>query len=163
MPRNRVSDSLLRIETTEVPMRGADGSTQNLFSYMNPEQRIPANHPLRFMLAVVNDILEGMSAEKEVYFQIRHGPPHAPSRLKSGLHGGRYSSRARISSAYCSMRQFFGFCPGPGSARHTASGATSSSSPRTAPARPDRGSVRLRTMRWSAVILIRPRWSAQRR
>ena len=38
-------------------MRGTDGTTGSLFSYVDLEERIPARHPLRKVREIVNDAL----------------------------------------------------------------------------------------------------------
>jgi transposase len=44
-------------------MRGEDGQTEALFSYLSPEALVPAAHPLRVIRPVVNAALERLSAE----------------------------------------------------------------------------------------------------
>lgn len=66
-------------------MRGADKSTRNLFSYVDIEELIPSNHPLRFMLAIVNDILDGMSAEFEAMYSSTGRPSIPPEMLVRAL------------------------------------------------------------------------------
>ncbi len=44
-------------------MRGSDQRNGSLVSYVNLEERIPARHPLRKMLAIVNDALAALDAE----------------------------------------------------------------------------------------------------
>ena len=44
-------------------MRGEDRSSGHLFSYIDLEARVPARHPLRLIRGIVNDVLEGLSAE----------------------------------------------------------------------------------------------------
>lgn len=38
-------------------MRGDDQQTSHLFSYLSPEQRVPADHPLRAIRAMTDDAL----------------------------------------------------------------------------------------------------------
>ena len=40
-------------------MRGAKVETQGLFSYVSPEQRVPQDHPLRVIRAIVDRALAG--------------------------------------------------------------------------------------------------------
>ncbi len=42
-------------------MRGSDGRTGALFSYVDLEARVPANHPLRPIRMIVNDALGALS------------------------------------------------------------------------------------------------------
>ncbi|MDO8982648.1 MAG: IS5/IS1182 family transposase, partial [Cypionkella sp.] len=44
-------------------MRGMDEKSGSLFSYVDLEDRIPAQHPLRKIRQVVNDALVGLDAE----------------------------------------------------------------------------------------------------
>ena len=39
-------------------MRGEDGKSGNLFSYVDLEDRVPKGHPLRIIRGIVNDVLE---------------------------------------------------------------------------------------------------------
>ena len=40
-------------------MRGSDEQTGELFSYIDIEERVPKNHPLRLIRRIVNDVLAG--------------------------------------------------------------------------------------------------------
>ena len=42
-------------------MRGHDEQTTHMFSYLSPEQRVPANHPLRAVRALTDEALHTMS------------------------------------------------------------------------------------------------------
>ena len=46
-------------------MRGPDEQTQHMFSYLSPEQRVPADHPLHAIRALTDDALRSMSAQLE--------------------------------------------------------------------------------------------------
>ena len=46
-------------------MRGPDEQTQHMFSYLSPEQRVPADHPLRAIRALTDDALRSMSPQFE--------------------------------------------------------------------------------------------------
>ena len=43
-------------------MRGSDELTGSMFSYVNIEARIPANHPIRIIRRIVNEVLAGLDA-----------------------------------------------------------------------------------------------------
>ena len=43
-------------------MRGNDAVSGKLFSYVNLEKRVPADHPLRVIRDIVNATLSAMSA-----------------------------------------------------------------------------------------------------
>ena len=42
-------------------MRGADGQQAGMFSYVSPERRIPANHPLRPIREMTDEVLRQLS------------------------------------------------------------------------------------------------------
>ena len=44
-------------------MRGPDEQTQHMFSYLSPEQRVPADHPLRAIRALTDEALRSLSAQ----------------------------------------------------------------------------------------------------
>jgi hypothetical protein len=44
-------------------MRGSDERTGTLFSYVDVEERVPADHPLRAIRTIVNEVLEGLNGE----------------------------------------------------------------------------------------------------
>ena len=62
-------------------MRGSDERTASLFSYVSLEDRIPARHPLRSILAIVNDALAALDAEFGRLYAAEGRPSIAPERL----------------------------------------------------------------------------------
>src|SRR3977135_1786636 len=44
-------------------MRGDDNQQEGMFSYVSPEKRVPADHPLRPIRKMVDEILKEMSAQ----------------------------------------------------------------------------------------------------
>ena len=44
-------------------MRGDDDQQDGMFSYISPEKRVPADHPLRPIRKMVDEILKGDVAE----------------------------------------------------------------------------------------------------
>jgi len=44
-------------------MRGTDKRTGELFSYVDLEQRVPTEHPLRVIRAIANEALGALSAD----------------------------------------------------------------------------------------------------
>ncbi len=44
-------------------MRGSDDRSEGLFSYVSCEARVPADHPLRAIRAIVDEALEVLSAD----------------------------------------------------------------------------------------------------
>ena len=62
-------------------MRGADGSSGSLFSYVDVESRVPAKHPLRLIRAVVNEVLGSLSGDFEALYSHTGRPSIAPEKL----------------------------------------------------------------------------------
>jgi hypothetical protein len=44
-------------------MRGDDNQQEGIFSYISPEKRVPADHPLRPIRKLVDEILKEMSPQ----------------------------------------------------------------------------------------------------
>lgn len=66
-------------------MRGEDGKQQDMFSYVSPEKRVPADHPLRAVREMVDEILKGMSPRfARLYVDVGR-PSIAPERLLRAL------------------------------------------------------------------------------
>jgi len=66
-------------------MRGDDNQQDGMFSYISPEKRVPADHPLRPVRKMVNEILREMSPEfAELYSKVGR-PSIAPERLLRSL------------------------------------------------------------------------------
>ena len=66
-------------------MRGSDEQTGLLFSYVSCEARVPADHPLRLVRAVVDEALDVLSVEFERLY-VRVGRPGiAPEKLLRAL------------------------------------------------------------------------------
>lgn len=62
-------------------MRGADGESGSLFSYVDLEERIPAKHPLRRIRAIVNDALAALDGAFAKLYAADGRPSIAPERL----------------------------------------------------------------------------------
>jgi transposase len=62
-------------------MRGSDIRNGVLFSYVNLEDRVPAAHPLRKILAIVNSALLALDAEFAKLYAADGRPSIAPERL----------------------------------------------------------------------------------
>ena len=60
-------------------MRGADITQEELFSYRTLEERIPDDHPLRPLRAVVNMPLKTKDGELDAHYARRAGSPFRPS------------------------------------------------------------------------------------
>ena len=52
-----------------------------MFSYVSPEQRIPKNHPLRAIRALVDEVLADMSREFDGRYAATGRPSIPPERL----------------------------------------------------------------------------------
>ena len=68
----------------EVAKRGSDKVTGSLLSYVDPEERIPARHPLRKVRTVVNDAPRSLDAEFDRLHAGDGRPSIAPERLIRG-------------------------------------------------------------------------------
>ena len=62
-------------------MRGSDERCGSLFSYVDLDERIPARHPLRKILAIVNAALASLDAEFAKLYAADGRPSIAPERL----------------------------------------------------------------------------------
>ena len=66
-------------------MRGDDMRQEGMFSYISPEKRVPADHPLRPIRKMVDEILKEMSPQfAKVYSEVGR-PSIAPERLFRSL------------------------------------------------------------------------------
>jgi len=66
-------------------MRGSDERTGELFSYVDIEERIPQNHPLRLIVRIVNEVLAGLDGEFAKLYAEGGRPSIAPERLLRAL------------------------------------------------------------------------------
>jgi transposase len=66
-------------------MRGDDNQQEGMFSYISPEQRVPANHPLRPIRKMVDEILKEMSPMFRKLYSDVGRPSIAPERLLRSL------------------------------------------------------------------------------
>jgi transposase len=66
-------------------MRGNDGKQGDLFSYVSLESRVPRNHPLRKMREMVDEALEGMSADFDEMYSRMGRPSIPPEHLLRAL------------------------------------------------------------------------------
>ncbi|MGH7948733.1 MAG: IS5 family transposase [Candidatus Binataceae bacterium] len=76
-------------------MRGTDRRDEGLFSYVSLEERIPADHPLRSMRELVEQVLEPLSGLFEGMYSTTGRPSIAPERLmRASLIQALYSIRS---------------------------------------------------------------------
>jgi len=62
-------------------MRGDDRHPDALFSYVSPEQRVPSDHPLRAIRALVDEVLRDMSSDFDGLYAAIGRPSVPPERL----------------------------------------------------------------------------------
>jgi transposase len=62
-------------------MRGTDDKQASMFSVISPERRIPADHPLRRIKAMADEILAGLSATFDAMYSKVGRPSIPPERL----------------------------------------------------------------------------------
>src|ERR1700746_245085 len=66
-------------------MRGDDNQQDGIFSYISPEKRVPADHPLRPIRKLVDEILKEMSPRFSKLYSNVGRPSIAPERLLRSL------------------------------------------------------------------------------
>jgi transposase len=66
-------------------MRGGDGRTEALFSYVSCEARVPKEHPLRAIRTIVNEALAALSPEFEKLYAKSGRPSIPPEKLLRAL------------------------------------------------------------------------------
>src|ERR1700756_3212185 len=66
-------------------MRGDDDLQEGMFSYISPEKRVPADHPLRPIRKMVDEILKEMSPRFAKLYSDVGRPSIAPERLLRSL------------------------------------------------------------------------------
>src|SRR5580692_6208665 len=66
-------------------MRGDDNQQEGIFSYISPEKRVPADHPLRAIRKMVDVILKEMSPQFQKLYSEVGRPSIAPERLCRSL------------------------------------------------------------------------------
>src|SRR5712671_2805397 len=68
-----------------MPMRGGDGQQAGMFSYVSPERRIPATHPLRPIREMTDEVLRQLSRRFAGLYAKAGRPSIAPERLLRAL------------------------------------------------------------------------------
>jgi transposase len=66
-------------------MRGADRQQAHLFSYVSPERRVPADHPLRPIRAMVDAAFTRLSPRFEALYSHTGRPSVPPEKLLRAL------------------------------------------------------------------------------
>ena len=67
------------------PMRGTDTQQSSMFSYLSPEERVPANHPLRPIRLMVDDALKSLSPAFSRLYSAFGRPSIPPEKLLRAL------------------------------------------------------------------------------
>jgi transposase len=76
-------------------MRGSDATSGSLFSYVDLEERVPVQHPLRTIRGIVNDVLTWLDAEFDRLYEGTGRQSIAPERLlRASLLQAFYSVRS---------------------------------------------------------------------
>lgn len=84
-----------RLHVEGVLMRGSDATSGSLFSYVDLEQRVPAQHPLRVIKAIVDDVLVSLDSDFERLYEGTGRQSVAPERLlRASLLQAFYSVRS---------------------------------------------------------------------
>lgn len=66
-------------------MRGADVNQTQMFSYVSPEKRVPADHPIRELRRMVEEALKGLSGRFSRMYSIMGRPSIPPEKLLRAL------------------------------------------------------------------------------
>jgi hypothetical protein len=66
-------------------VRGDDEQSGHLFSYLSPEQRVPADHPLRAIRTMTDDALRRLSPRFETLYATTGRPSIPPEHLLRAL------------------------------------------------------------------------------
>ena len=67
------------------PMRGTDTQQSSMFSYLSPEERVPANHPLRPIRQMVDEALKALSPAFSGLYSAFGRPSIPPEKLLRAL------------------------------------------------------------------------------
>ena len=105
-------------------MRGEFRDQGGLFSYVDPEDRIPAGHPLRKVRALVREVLKDLSRSFSKLYSPEGRPSIPPEQLLSALllqvstASGRSGCRSSSSTTTCCSAGSSGCGPTIGCGRH---------------------------------------------
>src|SRR6202049_2213300 len=66
-------------------MRGQDTQQSTMFSYLSPEKRVPADHPLRRIRPMVDVALKALSPSFDEMYSALGRPSIAPEKLLKAL------------------------------------------------------------------------------
>ena len=62
-------------------MRGRDDRAEGMFSYIRLEERVPADHPLRAIRALADEVLAGLNGRFAALYSAMGRPSIAPGML----------------------------------------------------------------------------------
>ncbi len=79
-------------------MRGDDDLQEGIFSYISPEKRVPADHPLRPIRKMVDEILKEMSPKFSNLYTFMWGAHRLPRSGCCGHYCCRFSTRCAVSA-----------------------------------------------------------------
>src|ERR1700751_2141063 len=74
-----------RTSNGAAPMRGDDQQQAGVFSFISPEQRVPADHPLRTIRMLVDHVLHELSPEFDRLYSRIGRPSIPPEKLLRAL------------------------------------------------------------------------------
>ena len=86
-------------------MRGHDEQTAHMFSYLSPEQRVPADHPLRAVRALTDEALQTMSRRFASLYATTGRPSIPPEQLLRALLLGALHGAERAAAHGRAQRQ----------------------------------------------------------
>jgi transposase len=69
----------------QTTMRGTDTQQSSMFSYLSPEERVPAKHPLRPIRLMVDDVLKSLSSAFSRLYSAYGWPSIPPEKLLRAL------------------------------------------------------------------------------
>src|SRR5206468_6024527 len=82
MPGQHEGSSTMRVALLkEARMRGDDEQQAAMFSYLSPEARVPADHPLRAIRVLMDEVLTALSSRFETMYSQVGRPSIPPEKL----------------------------------------------------------------------------------
>jgi len=84
-------------------MRGQDAQQDHMWSYIQPEQRVPQDHPLRPIRAMVDQALQDLSPRFALLYS-HTGRPSIPPEQLLGLRGNLRGLSERQLRQHCGRK-----------------------------------------------------------
>src|SRR5260221_1358865 len=94
--RPAVDDSMIYHESSGARMRGAFADQGGLFSYISPEARVPSNHPLRKIRALVRDVLSELNRSLGRLYASEGRPSIPPEQFSGSARIGLVKPNASV-------------------------------------------------------------------